>query len=63
MLTKPVSGWSDFHLEGTSEWGLSDLDNITFDRLEQANRSLETLSPFCLKGFLEPNRLLCTVSY
>ena len=40
MLTKPVSGWSDFHLEGTSEWGLSDLDNITFDRLEQANHGL-----------------------
>lgn len=63
MLTKPVHGWSDFHLEGTSTYSLSYLDDIAFEWVEQAIHGLETMLPFCVKGFLEPNRLLCTVSY
>lgn len=63
MLTKPVYGWSKFQLEGTSVYELSYLDDIAFDWLTQAIHGLETLLPFCVKGNLEPNRFLCTVSY
>lgn len=63
MLTKPVNGWSDFQLDGTSVYGLSYLDDIAFEWVNQAIYGLETLLPFCVKGFLEPNRFLCTVSY
>ena len=63
MLTKPVYGWSDFQLEGTGVYGLSQLDDIAFEWVEQAIHGLETMRPFCVKGFLEPNRFLCTVSY
>jgi len=63
MLTKPVSGWSDFQLENTSIFGLSYLDDIAFEWVEQAIHGLETMLPFCVKAFLEPNRFLCIVSY
>ncbi|MBD5146167.1 MAG: hypothetical protein HDT21_09740 [Ruminococcus sp.] len=63
MLTKPDAGWTDFQLEGTSVYSLSYLDDIAFKWVEQAIHGLETLLPFCVKGFLEPNRFLCTVSY
>ncbi len=63
MLTKPLHGWSDFQLEGTSVYGLSYLDDIAFEWLEQAIHGLETMRPFCVKGFLEPSRFLCAVSY
>lgn len=63
MLTKPVAGWSDFQLNGTSIYGLSYLDDIAFDWLEQAIHGLETMLPFCVKGFMEPGRFLCIVSY
>ena len=63
MLTKPVYGWSDFHLEDTFIYGLSYLDDIAFEWVGQAIHGLETMLPFCVKGFLEPNRFLCTVSY
>ena len=63
MLTNPVNGWSDFQLDNTSEYGLSYLDDIAFEWLEQAIHGLETMLPFCVKGFCEPNRLLCMVSY
>ena len=63
MLTKPVYGWSDFQLEGTGVYGLSYLDDIAFEWVERAIHGLETMRPFCVKGFLEPNRFLCTVSY
>ena len=62
MLTKPENGWTGFGLEGTSTYGLSYLDDIAFEWLDQAIHGLETLSPFCVKGFLEPNRMLCVVS-
>lgn len=63
MLSKPEHGWTDFQLEGTFSYGLSYLDDISLEWLEQAIHGLETLLPFCVKGFLEPGRLLCTVSY
>lgn len=63
MLTKPVHGWTDFHLDGTGTYSLSYLDDIPFEWLDQAIHGLETMLPFCVKGFLEPGRLLCMVSY
>lgn len=63
MLTMPVNGWSDFQLEGTSLYGLSYLDDIAFEWVDQAIHGLEEMLPFTVKGFLEPNRFLCTVSY
>lgn len=63
MLSKPKHGWSDFKLEGTSTYGLSYLDDIAFEWLDQAIHGLKTMQPFCVKGFLEPCRFLCLVSY
>ena len=63
MLTKPHAGWSDFQLNGTSLYVLSYLDDIAFEWLEQAIHGLETMLPFCVKGFMEPGRFLCVVSY
>ena len=63
MLTKPIYGWSDFQLEGTFVYSLSYLDDIAFEWVEQAIHALETMLPFCVKGFMEPKRFLCLVSY
>ena len=63
MLTKPEHGWSDFSLDGTSVYPLSYLDNIPFKWLDDAIHGLETLNPFCVKGFMEPRRFICVVSF
>ncbi len=62
MLSKPQHGWTDFQLEGLGAYGLSYLDDIAPEWLDQAIRGLETMQPFCVTGYLEPGRLLCTVS-
>lgn len=63
MLSKPMHGWSEFQLEGTSAYNLSYLDDIAFEWVGQAIHGLETMLPFTVKGFMEPDRFLCTVSY
>ena len=63
MLTKPEAGWSDFSLDGTSVYPLSYLDDIPFNWLDDAIHGLETLNPFCVKGFMEPGRFICVVSF
>lgn len=63
MLGKPHAGWCEFQLDGTSIYGLSYLDDIAFEWVEQAIHGLETMLPFCVKGFMEPERFLCVVSY
>ena len=63
MLTKPEAGWSDFSLTGTSAYPLSYLDNIPFEWLDEAIHGLEILNPFCVKGFMEPGRFICVVSF
>lgn len=63
ILTRPEYGWTDFQLEGTSRYVLSYVDDIAFDWIDQAIHGLETMKPFCVKGFMEPGRVLCTVSY
>lgn len=63
MLTKPEFGWSDFSLEGTSVYELSYLTDIAFEWIDAAISGLKNLHPFSVKGYLEPNRLICTVSF
>lgn len=63
MLSYPKHGWTDFRLEGTYTYVLSYLNDIPFEWLEQAIHGLETLLPFCVKGYMEPGRFLCLVSY
>lgn len=63
MLTKPKDGWSDFSLEGTSVYGVSYLNDIAFEWLEQAIRGLSTMRPFCVEAYLEPGRMICVVSH
>ena len=63
MLTKPEGGWSDFSLDGRSLYTLGYLDNIPFEWLDEAIHGLETLNPFCVKGFMEPGRFICVVSF
>lgn len=63
MLSKPLHGWTDFQLEGTGKSVLSYLTDIPFEWLDQAIYGLETMSPFCVKAYLEPGRFLCLVSY
>lgn len=63
MLSEPIHGWTDFHLPGTSVYSLSYLDDIPYEWLDQAIHGLESMLPFTVKGFLEPDRFLCTVSY
>lgn len=65
MLTPPKYGWTHFGLEGFEcTYRLSDVfDNIAFRWVDQAVHGLETLSPFCVKGYMEPDRMICVVSY
>ena len=63
MLTEPDCGWSDFNLDGTSVYQLSYLDDIPFEWIDDAIHGLETLNPFCVKGFMEPGRFICVVSF
>jgi len=63
VLSKPVYGWSNFQLEQTSAYDLSYVNDIAFEWVDQAIHGLETMLPFCVKGFMEPDRFLCVVSY
>ena len=63
MLTKPDCGWSDFSLDGTAVYPLSYLDDIPFEWLDEAIHGHEILNPFCVKGFMEPGRFICVVSF
>lgn len=63
MLSKPEYGWTTFQLENTQEYGLSYTNDIPFEWIDKAINGLKTLLPFCVHGFMEPDRMLCTVSY
>ncbi len=62
MLTKPLHGWTDFQLDGTSCYSLSYLDDIPFQWLDRAIVGLSTLTPFQVTGNLEPEAFACQVS-
>ena len=63
MLTKPEAGWTDFSIDKEHIYSLSYLTDVGIEWLDQAIHGLETLEPFTVHGFCEPNRMLCTVSY
>ena len=63
MFSNVDAGWADFQLPGTYPYSLSYLTPVPFEWLDAAIHGLETLQPFCVKGYLEPARMLCTVSY
>ena len=63
MFSNIHAGWVDFELPGTHAYGLSYLSPVPFEWLDAAIHGLETLQPFCVKGYLEPGRMICTVSY
>ena len=62
MLSKPECGWTTFAM-GETKCSLSYLTNVPMDWLNEAIHGLETLRPFTVHGYLEPGRMLCTVSY
>lgn len=64
MLSTPEVGWTDFSLPDIpTSYGLSYLTDIPNDWLDSAIYGLENLTPFCVHGFMEPNRMLCSVSF
>ena len=63
MFSNVDAGWADFQLPGTYPYSLSYLTPVPFEWLDAAIHGLETLQPFCVKGYLEPGRMICTVSY
>lgn len=62
LLSQPKHGWTYFEL-GTKTYGLSYLTDIPTQWLRAAIYGLENMAPFVVKGFCEPGRLLCLVSY
>lgn len=62
MFNKPESGWTEFKL-GKNAYSLSYLTDVSIDWLDAAIDGLKNLRPFTVRGFLEPSRLICTVSY
>ena len=63
MLTKPECGWTYFQIDGEHKYIMGYLTDVAIDWLEQAIHGLKELSPFTVRGFSEPGRVLCTVSY
>jgi len=63
MLGKPQHGWTCFSIDGEGGYDLSYLTDIPFVWLEQAVSGLENMRPFCVCGYLEPGRCICTVSF
>ena len=62
MFSNVDAGWADFQLPGTYPYSLSYLTPVPFEWLDAAIHGLETLQPFCVKGYLEPGRMICTPS-
>ena len=62
MLSNPKSGWTEFKL-GKKNVSLSYLTDISINWLDAAIEGLKDLRPFSVSGFLEPSRLICTVSF
>ncbi len=63
MLGKPQHGWTCFSIDGEGGYDLSYLTDIPFVWIEQAISGLENMRPFCVCGYLEPGRCICTVSF
>lgn len=62
MLSKPKNGWTDFEL-GKNSYKLSYLTDVSIDWLDSAIDGLKNTKPFVVRGFLEPLRVMCVVSF
>lgn len=64
LLSEPEFGWSTFSFpDAEKSYELSYLTDIAAEWLDKAIAGLEQLTPFCVHAYLEPGRLLCTVSF
>lgn len=64
LLSEPDFGWSAFSFpDAEKSYELSYLTDIAVEWLDKAIYGLEHLTPFCVHAYLEPGRLLCTVSF
>ena len=62
MLSKPESGWTTFELS-KNKYSLSYLTDVSMDWLNAAINGLKNYRPFSVDGFMEPHRMICTVSF
>ena len=62
MLSKPENGWTTFELS-KNKYSLSYLTDVSMDWLNAAINGLKNYRPFSVDGFLEPDRMICTVSF
>lgn len=62
MLGKPLHGWSSLILE-ENKYELSYLTDVSLEWLDSAIDGLKNLKPFAVRGFLEPKRIICVISY
>lgn len=61
MLSKPKYGWTTFSLPGTSEYKLSDLDDLPINWLDDAIHGFESKRAFCVSCNMEPEELYCVI--
>ena len=62
MLSKPENGWTTFELS-KNKYSLSYLTDVSMDWLNAAINGLKNYRPFSVDGFMEPDRMICTVSF
>ena len=62
MLSKPENGWTTFELS-KNKYSLSYLTDVSMDWLNAAIKGLKNYRPFSVDGFMEPDRMICTVSF
>ena len=62
MLRKPENGWTTFELS-KNKYSLSYLTDVSMDWLNAAINGLKNYRPFSVDGYLEPDRMICTVSF
>lgn len=62
MLSTPKNGWTELNL-GNNKYELSYLTDIAGEWLEQSIFGLEHMSPFVVRGAMEPGRFICIVSF
>ena len=63
MLSKPEYGWTTFSLPGTSEYELSDLDDLPMHWLADAIYGLENKRAFCVSNNMELEELYCVIDW
>lgn len=64
MLSKPNWGLTEFQLEGSDKYTLTDLTDVPFEWLDAAIEGLRNGREFCLRGYTHPDddKVFCIVS-